>query len=229
MSCLHRSHQKIRAQLRYVFISSPTTFARQLSQKKKKKEKSGGAKNIFAPPQKKKKSFFGAKNFLRGDFRLQQGFSGFSSAPQRTQPSTTRWLSHSQCVKVVPGMLPAIVATFSSSRKASEVITWKCISFYAWVLSVIFRSLRSRKYTLIFFSARFARGKTPQCEVKNGRGKIFLSLPRFHKNPKKNSVRPWFPHFPVNFHTSSNFVREERARSARDDRLCGEKARNGLF
>ena len=35
MSCLHRSHQKIRAQLRYVFISSPTTFARQLSQKKK--------------------------------------------------------------------------------------------------------------------------------------------------------------------------------------------------
>ena len=32
-----------------------------------------------------------------------------------------------------------------------------------------------------------------------------------------------------NFHTSSNFVREERARSARDDRLCGEKARNVLF
>ena len=29
--------KKIRAQLRYVFISSPTTFARQLSQKKKKK------------------------------------------------------------------------------------------------------------------------------------------------------------------------------------------------
>ena len=169
--------------------------------------------------------FWGEKIFLRGDFRLQQGFSGFSSAPQRTQPSTTRWLSHSQCVKVVPGMLPAIVATSSSSRKASEVIMWKCISFYAWVLSVIFRSLRSRRYTLKFFSARFARGKTPQCEIK----KTGAGLPRFHKNPKKNSIRPWFPHFPVNFHTSSNFVREERARSARDDRLCGEKARNGLF
>ena len=164
--------------------------------KKKKKKNRGGAKNIFAPPQKKKKKFFwDEKIFLRGNFTLQQGFSGFSSVPQRTQPSTTRWLSHSQCVKVVPGMLPAIVATYSSSRKASEVITWKCISFYAWVLSVIFRSLRSRRYTLKIFSARFARGKTPQCKIKNGHGKIFLSQPRFHKNPK-NSVRPWFPIFP---------------------------------
>ena len=131
--------------------------------KKKKNKKFGGCKKYFCTPQKKKKKFFwGEKKFLRGYFRLQQGFSGISSAPQRTQPSTTRWLSHSQCVKVVPGMLPAIVATFSSSRKASEVIMWKCISFYAWVLSTIFRSLRSRRYTLKIFSARFARGKTPQ-------------------------------------------------------------------
>ena len=164
---------------------------------KKKKKKSGGCKKYFCTPPKKKKKklFWDEKIFLRGNFTLQQGFSGFSSVPQRTQPSTTRWLSHSQCVKVVPGMLPAIVATYSSSRKASEVITWKCISFYAWVLSVIFRSLRSRRYTLKIFSARFAHGKTPQCKIKNGRGKIFLSQPRFHKNPK-NSVRPWFPIFP---------------------------------
>ena len=186
-------------------------------------------KIFLHPPKKKKKFCWGEKIFLRGYFRLQQGFSGFSSAPQRTQPSTTRWLSHSQCVKVVPGMLPAIVTTFSSSRKASEVIMWKCISFYAWVLSVIFRSLRERRYTLKFFSARFARGK-PQCEIKKRARKNFFEPPTIsQKAQKKNSVRPWFPHFPANFHTSSNFVREERARSARDDRLCGEKARNRLF
>ena len=93
-SCVHFSKGKIPRVLKGV---QKKIFA----PKKKKKEKSGGAKNIFAPPQKKKKFFWGEKNFLRGDFRLQQGFSGFSSAPQQTQPSTTRWLSHSQCVKVV--------------------------------------------------------------------------------------------------------------------------------
>ena len=154
--------------------------------KKKKKEKSGGCKKYFCtPPKKKKKFFWDEKFFLRGDFRLQQGFSGFSSVPQRTQPSTTRWLSHSQCVKVVPGMLPAIVATYSSSRKASEVITWKCISFYAWVLSVIFRSLRSRRYTLKIFSARFARGKTPQCEIKKRAREKFFEPTTISQKPKK--------------------------------------------
>ena len=50
------------------------------------------------------------------------------------EPSTTRWLSHSQCVKVVQGMLPAIVATlqqFQDSNLDAEVLLRKvkCIIF----------------------------------------------------------------------------------------------------
>ena len=144
----------------------------------------GGVQKIFLHPPKKKKVFLGRKNFFEGGFQASAGILWLSSVPQRTQPSTTRWLSHSQCVKVVPGMLPAIVATYSSSRKASEVITWKCISFYAWVLSVIFRSLRSRRYTLKFFSARFASGKTPQCEIKKRARENFFE-PTISQKPKK--------------------------------------------
>ena len=128
--------------------------------KKKNKKKIGGCKKYFCTPPKKKKVFLGRKKIFEGGFQASAGILWFFVS---TTTDTAK--HHSAAVTLTmresgARMFPAIVDSFSSSRKASEVIMWECISLCMGTecnfplaalaevhLKIFFRSLRSRKDT----------------------------------------------------------------------------------
>ena len=70
-----------------------------------------------------------------------------------------------------------------------------CLLDFFWTVTHFFRSLRSRRYTLHFFFAHFARGQT-------------INTPRFPKNMKV-SVRPARKNFKNGREKTSNCYREK--------------------
>ena len=102
----------------------------------------------------------GQKKFFEGGFQASAGILWLFVS---TTTDTAK--HHSAAVTLTmresgARMLPAIVASFSSSRKASEVIMWECILLCMGTecnfplaalaevhLKIFFRSLRSRKDT----------------------------------------------------------------------------------